>query len=70
MVPQLNCESTPIWRKSSASGGSGGCVEVATASSFVLVRDSGNRSGAALAFPSEQWRGLVHRIQNGQVALR
>jgi hypothetical protein len=60
-----------IWRKSSYSGGNGGCVEVAwRKSSFsggngdcvevavattVAVRDSKNSSGPVLDFPFAQW---------------
>jgi hypothetical protein len=54
------------WRKSSASGGVGECVEVAKSDSFVLARDSRNRSGAVLEFTSSQWLELVHRIKNGE----
>jgi Domain of unknown function (DUF397) len=66
MIAQPNSQSTPIWRKSSASGGSGNCVEVARSGSFMLVRDSRNPSGAVLQFTSVQWLELLQRIQNGQ----
>jgi len=66
MATQPNRDSTFIWRKSSASGASGGCVEVAQADSSVLVRDSRNRSGAVLVFTCAQWHRLMRDIKNGK----
>jgi hypothetical protein len=66
MVPQSSRGSTLKWRKSSASGASGGCVEAANTESFVLVRDSHNRSGAVLRFTPAQWLELLRTIRNGQ----
>ena len=57
--------SALTWRTSSASGGVGECVEVATADSFVLVRDSRNQSGIALMLTSAQWADLLRRIRGG-----
>jgi hypothetical protein len=67
MVAQSSQYSTLMWRKSSASGGDGACVEVAQSGSFVLVRDSRNPSGAVLKFTSHQWLGLVRRAKNQDV---
>jgi hypothetical protein len=54
----------PGWRKSSHSnGGSGGCVEVGTAATGVLVRDTTNRAGAALTIPAAAWRTLLAEIR-------
>lgn len=52
------------WRKSRASGASGGCVEVAKRGLPVLVRDSRNASGTVLAFGPEQWRAFLGRIRS------
>jgi hypothetical protein len=68
MATQPNQDSTPIWLRSSVSGSTGQCVEVANSGSSVLVRDSGDRSGAVLAFTYAQWRGLLRRIRNGEGA--
>lgn len=68
MAAQPNRNSTLIWHKSRASGGSGNCVEVAKSGSSVLVRDSGDRPGAVLAFTCAQWLGLLRRICNGEGA--
>ncbi len=63
--------SCPIlsWRTSSASAGAGECVEVAATSSYVLTRDSRDRSGPVLTFSSAQWLGLVKRIKTGEIGL-
>lgn len=63
MATQPNRDSRLIWRRSSASGGNGACVEVAESGSSVLVRDSHDRSGAQLAFTTFQWRVFVRRIK-------
>jgi uncharacterized protein DUF397 len=69
MATQPNRDPTLIWCKSRLSGESGGCVEVATRESSVLVRDSRDQSGAVLAFTSGQWLGLLRRIKDGQAGL-
>ncbi|MFI5567352.1 DUF397 domain-containing protein [Streptomyces sp. NPDC051740] len=48
------------WLKSSYSGTSGGdCVEVATASATVHVRDSKNRALPSISVGAEQWAAFV-----------
>lgn len=49
------------WFKSSYSSSSEGdsCVEVATASREVCVRDSKNLPGPQLAFTSDAWAGFI-----------
>lgn len=64
MATQPNQDSTPIWRKSSASGADGGCVEVAKSKLSVLVRDSRDRQGTVLKFDPAEWRGFVGRIKD------
>lgn len=57
------------WRKSSRSGGSGQCIEIARRDLSVLVRDSHNRSGAVLAFKPAQWSAFLERVRGrGTVA--
>jgi hypothetical protein len=47
-------EST--WRKSTYSDANGGqCVETASDSGAVLVRDTTNRDGGALSFTARAW---------------
>jgi hypothetical protein len=48
-----------IWRTSSYSFESGGCVEVAPAPDQVLVRDSKDRNGPALTVPSTAWQAFL-----------
>jgi hypothetical protein len=51
------------WRKSHYSGDNGGeCVEVAAAA-VVLVRDTTDRTGPTLTFPTDAWRSFVSSIK-------
>jgi hypothetical protein len=53
----------PGWRKSTYSGtGGGSCVEVGHAARGVLVRDTTDRGGPALAFPRPAWRAFTARL--------
>jgi hypothetical protein len=50
-------DSLDTWRKSKYSGNSGNCVEVAdTARRVLLVRDTKDREGGALAFTADAWQ--------------
>jgi Domain of unknown function (DUF397) len=49
------------WKISSASGGTN-CVEVAFSAGTVLVRDSKDRDGGMLQFPSTSWRDFVAAV--------
>jgi len=51
------------WRKSSHSADQGNCVEVATQIEYVLVRDSKQDNGGALAMTSAQWKLFLARIR-------
>jgi len=55
-------ESRIAWRKSSASGETD-CVQVAAVAGRVLIRDSANRDGAVLGFPSAAWSAFVVRTR-------
>ncbi len=48
-----------VWHTSSYSGGGGNCVQVAPAPERVLVRDSKNPDGPALAVPAAAWRAFL-----------
>ncbi|MGH3802705.1 MAG: DUF397 domain-containing protein, partial [Pseudonocardiaceae bacterium] len=50
------------WHTSSYSGGSGGCVEVASTPERVLVRDSKDPDGPALALPTSAWHTFLTTV--------
>ncbi|MEO7196184.1 MAG: DUF397 domain-containing protein [Pseudonocardiaceae bacterium] len=50
------------WRTSSYSGSGSACVQVAPAPDGVLVRDSKNPEGPALALPPATWRAFLHTL--------
>lgn len=66
MAAQPNQRPALIWHKSSRSGGGSECVEVAHREPSVLVRDSGDPSGAVLVLTKAQWHGLVQRIKQNE----
>ena len=52
------------WRTSSYSGSNGGaCVEVATASPAVAVRDSNHPDGPQLAFAADTWKAFTAQVK-------
>jgi uncharacterized protein DUF397 len=51
-----------VWRTSSYSYDSGGCVEVAPAPARVLVRDSKDRTGPALTVPTTTWQAFLTTV--------
>ena len=58
-------ESSEVWRKSSYSGGSGACVEVAGAfRGFIAVRDSKNAASAKLSFSPREWARFMSRLKD------
>ena len=51
------------WRKSTySSNGGGNCVEVASSTPAVMVRDTTDRDGGTLAFSAEAWRAFVDGV--------
>jgi hypothetical protein len=61
-----------VWHKSTRSGGNGGdCVEVAVnVPGIVAVRDSKDRVGGALVFPSAEWAAFVDGVRAGEFDLQ
>lgn len=51
------------WRKSSYSGNSGNCVEVADQGQAVAVRDSKGPEGAVLVVSRDGWQGFIADMQ-------
>lgn len=55
------------WHKSSRSGGTGECVEVAhNLPEVVAVRDSKDPSGPVLAFSRREWRAFVEAVKSDE----
>ncbi|MBJ6632798.1 DUF397 domain-containing protein [Streptomyces sp. I5] len=61
------------WRKSSHSGDSSNCVEIATTPAAVLIRDSKNTSGPALGVSLTTWAAFLayrHNVTVGATGQR
>ncbi|MFD8967331.1 DUF397 domain-containing protein [Streptomyces sp. NPDC059568] len=54
------------WRKSSASGGDGNCVEIAAYRSAIVVRDSKVPTGPALVFTRSEIAALLDGVKGGE----
>lgn len=52
------------WRKASYSNGSGQCVEAASATGTITVRDTADRNGRTLAFTPDAWRAFAAGIKH------
>jgi Domain of unknown function (DUF397) len=53
-----------VWRKSSYSGASGGCIEVTdNMLGLIAVRDSKNTDGPELTFGLIEWSRFVRQLQ-------
>jgi len=58
------------WHKSTRSGTSGDCVEVAdNLPHVVAVRDTKNRGGGTLAFPRAMWTAFLGDVKAGEFDL-
>jgi len=56
------------WRKSSYSGQTGNCVEVADRlPGAVAIRDSKDPDGPMLVLAHSAWRSLARRVRNGRL---
>jgi len=59
-----------LWRKSTRSGSSGNCVEVAdNLPGVVAVRDSKNPTGPALTFTPAEWMAFIGGVRDGEFTL-
>jgi hypothetical protein len=56
--------SAVSWRKSSRSGGTSNCVEVATTGKFIAIRDSKNPMGYVLILTPIEWKNFLTIIQD------
>lgn len=65
-MDQVNLDEAE-WRKSSASGDNGQCVEVATnLPGVIAVRDSKNPRGPVLIFSPGEWKAFVTGAHQGE----
>ncbi|GAA4541057.1 DUF397 domain-containing protein [Amycolatopsis samaneae] len=57
---QANCAEVSAWHKSPhSSGDDANCVEVATGSLVVAVRDTKDRDGGQLTLPAPAWSAFL-----------
>jgi hypothetical protein len=54
------------WRKAERSVNTGACVEVASAATSVVVRDSLAPRGTVLIYPAAAWRSFVASASAGR----
>ncbi|WP_173523893.1 DUF397 domain-containing protein [Nonomuraea antri] len=65
-MDQVNLDKAE-WRKSTASGDNGQCVEVATnLPGIVAVRDSKDPQGPTLVFTRGEWRAFLKGADQGE----
>lgn len=53
------------WRTSRHSAGNGACVEAASASWQILVRDSVDRGGPVIRHSSSSWQAFIAAVKAG-----
>jgi hypothetical protein len=53
------------WRKAQRSMSNGACVEVASATRSVIIRDSQDSSGPVLRYPATSWNSFVNAARTG-----
>jgi hypothetical protein len=59
-----NCVEVGAWRKSSYSANGGqDCVEAGNTPDMILVRDTKNRDGGALAFTPDAWAAFTASLR-------
>jgi Domain of unknown function (DUF397) len=51
------------WRKSSYSGNTGNCIEVANHDEVTVVRDSTNQDGPKLIIKNKWWKEFIEAVK-------
>ena len=54
------------WRKTRRSMANGNCVETASTSSAVLVRDTTDRGGPVLAYTPDAWTAFLAGVKGAE----
>lgn len=54
------------WRKAQRSAGNGACVEVASFTDMVAVRDSKDPDGPVLTYAQAEWNVFLHSAKAGE----
>lgn len=63
-------EQTAItWRKSTASGHNGNCVEIAAVGDSIVIRNSRSPFGSVLSFTRQEWGAFLKAVNNGDFIL-
>lgn len=57
------------WRKSSYSGNSGNCVEMAELTKVVVIRDSKNPNAPVLIVTRNEWQKLVDHLKDSSTVI-
>jgi hypothetical protein len=65
MPPVFLARAGIAWRKAQRSAGNGACVEVASHSGMIAVRDSKDPNGPVLTYAIAEWRGFLDGAKNG-----
>lgn len=55
------------WRKSSYSGNTGNCVEVADLGNAVALRDSKDPQGTVLVLSRDEWRAFTKHARSKEI---
>ena len=63
MIKTKMTHPRPWWRKSSYSNGQASCVEVGHDAAQIVVRDTKDPEGPALAFSRQGWQRFTRRLR-------
>ncbi len=59
-------QGATTWRKSRLSMNNGACVEAATDSGAIVIRDSANQAGRMLRYSPRAWRAFIAQAKLGK----